>query len=148
MGPEFETLEVGRRADRVGQPRRPVRRLGGVLGDVGGDGSGVLAGSGHEHPDVVLGAPCRPAQVLPTTDGSATLARATASRWTAISRARASSHGGGGSSDLRAVGPEDHMEMDETPALELDHLHVREPHPARSSRSLSPPAGPPRGRAQ
>ena len=29
---------------------------------------------------------------------------------------------------LRAIGSQDDVEMGEAPALELDHLHVREPH--------------------
>ncbi len=65
VGAQCQALDLGPGADPMGQPRRPVRRLGGVLGDVGGDGRGVGVVTGHEHPDVELGAPAGPAQCRP-----------------------------------------------------------------------------------
>ena len=41
VGAECQAFDLGPGTDPMGQPRRPVRRLGGVLGHVGGDGRGV-----------------------------------------------------------------------------------------------------------
>ena len=128
VGTEPEALDLGRRADRVGQPRRAVRRLGGVLGHVGGDGGGVVRTGGLEDPDVDLGAPAGPGDSVAAGTG----------RHGDVGAGDGLSDGSGEHAGIEpgrrgigrtlgSVGPEHDVEVDETPALELDHLHVGEP---------------------
>ena len=112
----------------MGQPRRAVRRLGGVLGDVGGDGDGVGGVGGLEGTHVDLGAPAGPDERGPTRrGGTATWALATAARTARVEHVGVEPGRRGFGRSLGPVGPEDDVEVDQTPVLELDHLHVGEP---------------------
>ena len=126
VGTQNQPFDLSPSSDPMGQPRCSVRRLGGVLGHVGRDGSGILFVTGHEHPDIVLGTPTGSAQcrTLELADRHADLGDDRGDGpgeqghvepgWRVLARPGS------------AVGPEHHVEVDEPAGLELDDFEVRE----------------------
>ena len=127
MGPQVEPGDLRGRADRVGQPRRAVGRLGGVLGDVGGDRCRVARLARDEDPHVVLGTPARPADARPLDRGHRHLGRRHGRADRSGQDLKVEPPGRGLSRTRASVGSDDEVEVDQAPALELDHLHVGEP---------------------
>ena len=138
VGPQLEALELGGRADRMGQPRRCrrpswwrtwrrrrrwrwarrcCRRRSGPDVDLGPPGrppQGGARGQRHGHVGGGRGLVDGGVEHLGVEPGRRRLARA-----------------------ARPVGSEHDVEVDQTPALELDHLDVGEPErPPAVSRSL------------